>query len=212
MVNQSQAQFPPPPEITTPDAMPWDQLKALNANLMQLVTLMQQQMTSAQQIVTGTSSQFTPPSITVLPSAFGAPGSTQQLINVMLEQTDGALGSGGILPFKKTVPSEYQDEQDRLIVYHSVLYGLLISFPAGCQNLVETRLIYYPKDGSREYIFPTIDDEFIGLDDAFALITMSTPLRAPGKLRFEWWNYDTLNSHEVAAIAFTKPTRLISNR
>lgn len=208
MVTGNQGQEPqiyPPPQISTPQEMPWTQMNTLIQSINQLVTLMQSQMGIGEAVVSG---QLGAPGIAVLPASFGQPGTTQQLVNVMLESTPGALGHGDTLPFKKSVPSEYQDEQERLVNRTSIVDWVLMSFPAGCQHLVDVRLTYHPTDGGPRYIIPSIEESYIALDDTTVIFSPVYLVERPGKLRVEWWNYDTLNSHEVVVIASLKPTRL----
>lgn len=210
MADENEFGINPPPELSTPKETPWVQLENLNKNLNALVQLMQQNAAGGIQGFTpGGAIQTVAPTITVLPASFGTPGSSSQMINVMLENTSGALGAGATLPFKKSVPAETQDELDRNVIRDSIVDAVLMLFPAGCHNLVEVNLVYHPVKGSKQYIIPSVEDSSIALDDVAALFHPNTPIKAPGKLRVEWWNYDTLNSHEVVVIASLRPTNLL---
>lgn len=210
MADDKELEFNPPPPPSTPKDAPWTVMAELNQNMSALVQLLQQgAMAGIQGFTPGGAIQTVAPTITVLPSSFGAPGSTSQMINVMLENTAGALGSGDTIPFKKTVPAKTQDELDRNVVRDSIVDSVLMLFPAGCHNLVEVSLVYHPQKGKKQYVVPSVENSFIALDDVPALFHPNTPLKAPGNLRVEWWNYDTLNSHEVVVIASLRPTNLL---
>lgn len=210
MADENELEINPPPGLSTPKETPWVQLENLNKNLLALVQLMQQGAVGGIQGFTpGGAIQAIAPTITVLPQSFGPTGSSTQMINVMLENTAGALGAGGVIPFKKTVPAETQDELERNVLRDSIVDSVLMLFPAGCHNLVEVNLRYIPEKGKSIDVCPSVEDSFIALDDVAALFHPNTPVKAPGNLRVEWWNYDTLNSHEVVVIASLRPTNLL---
>ncbi|GAI90681.1 unnamed protein product, partial [marine sediment metagenome] len=113
-----------------------------------------------------------------------------------------------VIPFQKTVAVAYQDEQERLIPFNGIIENVIMGFPAGCHQLLEVDVLYLPSGGGKKYIIPTIEDTYIALDDFTVLFRPSYPIKAPGNLRVEWWNYDSLNVHTVPVIATISPTRL----
>ena len=185
--------FNPPPPLSTPKDLPWVDAQAVIQRLDRLITLMERP------------SEAGPPQVITIP---GAPGSATQLIHIMQEMVPESIGNSAVLTFQKTIAVNYQDEQERQVPFHGVIKEVVMGYPAGCQQLVEVRLIYYPKDGGKEYIIPTLEDSFIALDDVTVMFTPRYSVRAPGNLQVEWWNYDSLNTHVVPVIATISPTRL----
>ena len=181
----------PPPKLTTPERAPWEEVRLLARKMDELISLMKQGMVA--------------PGVPGVP---GAPGTIGDLIRIMQELVPETIGKSAVVPFQKTIATSYQDEQERMVPFDGIIRDVLIAFPAGCQQLVEVRLMYLPRGGGRKYIVPTIEDSFIALDDFTALFQPRFPIKAPGNLRVEWWNYDSLNVHTVPVIATVVPTKM----
>ena len=192
--------FQPPPEPSVPGRAPWEDVKFLAQKIDRLVTLMETQMVGA---------QMAPAVPGVTPTILfpGVPP-TQQLVLLLQELVPGSIGSSAIIPFQKTVETAYQDEEERMVPYNGVIRDVIMGFPAGCHQLVEVRLVYLPKGGGRKHIVPTLADTFVALDDFTVLFQPKYPVKAPGNLRVEWYNYDSLNTHTVPVIATIAPTGL----
>ena len=188
--------FQPPPE--PPERLPWEDVKFLAQRIDKLVSLLEVSMVPA---VPGV------PAITPMILFPGAPPA-QQLVLLLQELVPGTIGTSAVIPFQKTVATAYQDEQERLIPFNGIIGDVIMGFPAGCQQLVEVKLLYLPTGGGKKYIIPTIEDTFIALDDVTVLFRPNYPVKSPGNLRVEWWNYDSLNPHTVPVIATISPTRL----
>ena len=188
-----QDRFHPPPTPSTPELAPWEAVRALTQRLDKLIGLMEKPMAVGAPSFVGIA---------------GAPGTTEQLITIMAAQAPEILGNSSIIPFQKEIPTAYQDEQDRQVPFDGMVRDVVMGFPAGCQQLMEVRLMYYPAGGSYGYIIPTIDDSFIALDDFTAMFSPRFLIKRPGNLRVEWWNYDSLNVHTVPVIATVVPTGL----
>jgi len=188
--------FQPPPEL--PERTPWEDVKFLAQRIDKLVTLLETQMVP---VVPGV------PVVTPMILFPGAPPA-QQLVLLLQELVPGTIGTSAVIPFQKTVATAYQDEQERLIPFNGIIGDVIMGFPAGCQQLVEVRLLYLPTGGGKKYIIPTIEDTYIALDDFTVLFRPGYPVKAPGNLRVEWWNYDSLNPHTVPVIVTISPTRL----
>ena len=187
-------QLPPEP----PERLPWEDVKFLAQRIDKLVSLLEVSMVPA---VPGV------PAITPMILFPGAPPA-QQLVLLLQELVPGTIGTSAVIPFQKTVATAYQDEQERLVPFNGIIGDVIMGFPAGCQQLVEVRLLYLPTGGGKKYIIPTIEDTFIALDDVTVLFRPNYPVKSPGNLRVEWWNYDSLNPHTVPVIATISPTRL----
>jgi hypothetical protein len=198
--------FNPPPVPSTPENAPWEELQKLNVTLANLAQVMAMQLG---QPLTLQGQVGSPASITVLPPSFGNAGSMQQMINVMLESTSGALGKAAVLDFVKIIDEAYQDEVDRQVLKNGIIDSIMMGFPAGCHHLVEVRVLYYPQQGGVEYIIPSRDDSFIKADDTHITLYPNYPVKAPGRIRVEWWNYDSDNSHEVPVYITVTPSRLV---
>jgi len=190
-------EFNPPPKPTTPERAPWEEVRLLTQKLNELISLMKQGM-----VAPGV------PGAPGFPGAPGAPGTIGDLILIMQELVPETIGKSAVVTFQKTVATSYQDEQERMVPFDGIIRDVLIAFPSGCQQLVEVRLMYLPRGGGRKYIVPTIEDSFIALDDFTALFQPRFPIKAPGNLRVEWWNYDSLNTHSVPVIVTVVPTRM----
>lgn len=103
------------------------------------------------------------------------------------------------IPFKKTVTALQEDSEDHRVPFDGVITDVVMDFPSGCQFLVYVRLIYF--EGKTEnYVIPSLEDSYIIFDDANPHFRISYPVRANGKLRVEWKNYDGGNSHTVPVI------------
>lgn len=199
----------PPPKPTTPLSAPWDDIREITSTLKMLTQSMAQYQGLAGPTVLmtggGGGSQI------ILPASFGAPGSVTQMINVMLEGTPGALGPGQNLPFYKDVAKETSETQERLVLINGVVDTIIMGFPAGCQQLVDVRVLYFPPSGGGVYnITPSIDDTYVKFEDFTATFHPNYPVRKPGKIRVEWINYDTGNSHEVPVYVNITPSRLVT--
>ena len=188
--------FQAPPEL--PERAPWEEVRFLSQKIDKLVTLLEVQMVPAAPGAPG-----------VIPMIL-FPGATtaQQQILLLSELVPGAIGASAVISFQKTVAVAYQDEQDRMVPFNGIIESVIMGFPAGCHQLLEANLLYLPAGGGRKSIVPTIEDTFIALDDFTVLFRPSYPIRAPGNLRVEWWNYDSLNVHTVPVIITISPTRL----
>ena len=119
-----------------------------------------------------------------------------------------SLSPGAVIPFLKRVAVSTQDNQSRLIPLNGTVQDVVMVFPAGCHQLVEVRLVYSPKGGSRDFIIPTVDEAFIALDDTIVVFHPQYPVKAPGSLEVEWWNYDTINTHSVPVVITLVPVGL----
>lgn len=177
---------PPPP--STPERAPWEDVQRLVQRLDRLIGLLE--------------GAVTPGGIP------GGPESIAQLVVLLQELAPEVLGNSAVIPFQKTVSTAYQDEQERQVPFNGVVRDVVMAFPAGCQQLVEVRLLYLPKGGSYEFIIPTVDGSFVALDDFTTLFQPRFPIKAPGNLKVEWYNYDSLNTHSVPVIATVTPSRL----
>ena len=184
-----------PPDL--PEKLPWVDVKALITRIDRLTTVLEASMRVA--AAPGA------PGILMIP---GGLTSTQQLVILLQELVPGAIGASAIIPFQKTVAVAYQDEQERQVPFSGIIENVIMGFPAGCHQLVEVDLLYLPAGGGRKRIIPTIENTFIALDDFTVLFRPGYPIKAPGQLRVEWWNYDSLNVHTVPVIATITPTRL----
>ncbi|GAI98601.1 unnamed protein product [marine sediment metagenome] len=189
-------EFQPPPE--PPERAPWEEVKFLALKIDRLVTLLEAQMVP------------TVPGVPAVTPMILFPGATtaQQQILLLQELVPGGMGASAIIPFQKTIAVAYQDEQERLIPFNGIIENVIMGFPAGCHQFLEVDLLYLPAGGGRKYIIPTIEDTYIALDDFTVLFRPNYPIKAPGNLRVEWWNYDSLNVHTVPVIATISPTRL----
>ena len=187
-----------PPKPSTPEYMPWEDMKVLVQRLDKLTKVME-----AAPRISGAPTVSMGPSMLNIP---GAPGTIEQLIYLMAELVPEVIGYSQIIPFQKSIATAYQDEQDRQVRIDGIIREVIMAFPAGCHQLVKVRLIYFPSGGSRIFVAPTIDDSFIFLDDFTAVFSPRYPVKAPGNLRVEWWNYDSLNVHSVPVIVLLTPT------
>ena len=183
--------FGPPPSPSTPERAPWDEVRLLAQKIDKLIEVMQR------------------PAALMAPMLIpGAPGTVQQLTLLLQELVPETMGRSAIIPFQKSVATAYQDEQERIVPFSGVIRDVIMAFPAGCQQLVEVCLKYFPQGGSYSWIIPTITESYIALDDFTVLFQPRFPIKAPGMLRVEWWNYDSLNTHNVPVIATIFPSRV----
>ncbi|MBA7657282.1 hypothetical protein ES703_65217 [subsurface metagenome] len=184
-------EVPPPPQKA-----PWQDLAAISQKLSTVVSLLQ-----AGVGVAGVPIQIRMERGEIRPSAATL---LLQQVGLSPEQID-LLANNLIIPFQKTVAVEYQDEQDRSIGYSGIITDVIMAFPAGCQHLVDVRLLYIPKGGGRRQVIPSLPDTFIALDNFTQVFRPSFPVKAPGIFRVEWWNYDFLNAHSVPVIIILAP-------
>jgi len=184
--------FNPPPAPSTPKDAPWEDMQKLIQRIDKLISLMEGPAVAA-------------PTIVTIP---GAPGSAAQLVYLMQEMVPESIGTSAVISFQKEVATAYQDEQDRQVPFDGIVKYVIMGFPAGCQQLLEVNLAYYPSTGSRKLIIPTIENSFIALDDFSVLFEPRFPIKRPGNLRVEWWNYDSLNTHTVPVVVTVVPTNL----
>jgi len=133
----------PPPGPTTPKRAPWEEVELLTQKMDELISMMKQGVG--------------------VPGVPGAPGTIGDLIIIMQELVPETIGKSAVITFRKTVTYLYQDEQERMVPFDGIIRDVLMAFPAGCQQLVEVRLMYLPKGGGRKYIVPTIEDSFVAL-------------------------------------------------
>ena len=181
-----------------PERAPWQDIALLTQRIDKLVTVLE---AGIAPVIPGV------PGVTPMILFPGAPPA-QQLILLLSELVPGAVGASAIISFQKTVAVAYQDEQERMVPFSGIIENVIMGFPAGCHQLVEVDLLYLPAGGGRKRIIPTIENTFIALDDFTVLFRPGYPLKAPGNLRVEWWNYDSLNTHNVPVIVTISPTRL----
>jgi len=181
-----------------PERAPWQDIALLTQRIDKLVTVLE---TGIAPVIPGV------PGVTPMILFPGAPPA-QQLILLLAELVPGAVGPSVIIPFQKTISTAYQDGQERMVPFNGIIENVIMGFPAGCHQLVEVDLLYLPKGGGKKYIIPTIEDTYIALDDFTVLFRPGYPIKAPGNLRVEWWNYDSLNAHTVPVIVTISPTRL----
>ena len=138
----------------------------------------------------------------------GAPADLSQVIRLLQEEVPETIGVSAIIPFKKTVATAYQDEQDRNISFAGKVADVIMAFPAGPHQLVDVRLLYLPKNGGQICLVPSLDDAFIALDDFTAIFYPNSLIVPPGILRVEWWNYDSLNPHSIPVIVTLTHTNI----
>jgi len=104
-----------------------------------------------------------------------------------------------VLTFKKTVAKLESDYEDNRVPFDGIVMRVVMQFPAGCNFLVDVRLLY--RVGDHEYyILPSLEDQFISLDDATPSFITSFPVSAGKTLRVEWYNYDDAYPHTVPVI------------
>lgn len=136
------------------------------------------------------------------------PSPLQSLTLLLRELVPESIAGSQVIPFQKEIPAAYQDELERNITFNSKVEEVIMAFPAGCHQLVDVRLLYRPQRGGVVPIVPTLDDQYIALDDYTAVFHPRILIGAPGRLRVEWLNYDSLNPHSVVVIATVSPTKL----
>jgi len=193
----------PPPKPTTPKEAPWGDVEKLLLRMDKLTVLMER----AYGPLVSPAGAPGAPGVTRILTIPGAPGTVEQLTYLLAELSPEVIGNSQIIPFQKTVAVAYQDEQDRQIrIASGIVRNVVIAFPAGCHQLVEVRLMYFPTGGGYHLIVPSVDESFIALDDFTAVFEPRFPVRGPGNLRVEWWNYDSLNVHTVPVIVTIVPT------
>lgn len=197
-----------PPSITTPKESPWDSVDRLVNSVNELIAVLKAQ----QGLLPGTPAKekFYPLVEREVTREVITRDLLRQIYTTIVtgQPSDLSLQGFAVLPFKKSVSASTQDDMDRPLPFSGVVKDVIFSFPAGCQQLVDTRLLYLPKGGSSERIVPSVDDAFIALDDFSAVFTPNFPVVYPGSLRVEWWNYDSLNSHSVVVVATIFPVKL----
>jgi len=186
----------PPPTPSTPKKAPWDAVEDLTSRLDRLISL--------QEASLGLPGAM----ITVAPEIAVAVSRQTQLIPLLQSLAPESLGPSRVIPFQKEVATAYQDEQNRSIMSDGIIRDVVMAFPAGCQQLVEVRLIYSPKGGSRQFIIPTLEEAFIALDDFTQVFQPHYPIKGPGVMTVEWWNYDSQNVHNVPVTVVIAPTGL----
>ena len=144
------------------------------------------------------------------PGVPGVPGTNiaEKILLLLQQLVPESIGYSQILPFRKSVAAVTQDEQAQTVSITGVVENVVMAFPAGTQQLVEVRLYYLPSGGSQRFIVPSIEGAFIALDDFTATFTPRFPIKGPGRLVVEWYNYDSLNSHSVPVVVLISPTRL----
>lgn len=210
-----------PRDASVPARFPWDEWGEITKRLDRLITL--------EELRQGLIPQEQAVQVLGLPSAMAlreiiqireitgvrevvsaAPGPTEQLVSLVRESVPEAIGDSYVIPFQKTVAVATQDEQDRNLPFTGVIRDVIMAFPAGCHQLVEVRLVYYPAEGSRVTIVPSLDDTFIALDDFTAVFQPRRFVVAPGHLRVEWYNYDELNTHTVPVLVTLTPTSMVA--
>lgn len=108
--------------------------------------------------------------------------------------------ASAVIPFLKNIPAATQDEQTRQVPFSGTVVTVDMAFPKGPHHLVEVALKYKPSAGGSMALVPRIEDTFIALDDQKITFKPNIEVAAPGHLVVEWWNYDSLHSHEVPVI------------
>jgi len=175
----------PLPIPTAPERAPWEEVRELTRRLDELIRITKGE-----------------------PAVTGIPTTSQELVSLVRQLVPESLGDSATIPFMKTVAAATQDEEDRSIARNGNMNTVVMAFPAGCHQLVKVRLMYFPSGGGFELIVPSIDEAFIALDDFTLVFQPNKLIKAPGKLRVEWWNYDSLNTHSVPVIVTISPTGL----
>ncbi|MDI6860139.1 MAG: hypothetical protein QMC85_06565 [Methanocellales archaeon] len=104
-----------------------------------------------------------------------------------------------VLSFRKTVAKLESDHEDNRVPFDGIVTSVIMQFPAGCNFLVDVRLLYRVAD-HEYYIIPSVEDQFIALDDATPTFHTSYPVSVGNTLRAEWYNYDDTYSHTVPVI------------
>ena len=179
--------FPPPPERA-----PWEEVRELARRLDRLIDLFEAGIAIP---------------IPGAPGLPGTPGVQPSLISLIKKTVPETIGASAVIPFKLTIAAATRDQQDRQVPFTGTVRDVIMAFPAGTQQLVDVRLMYFPSGGSRQLVVPSIDDSFIALDDVTVPFQPRMPVKAPGYLRVEWTNYDSLNSHTIPVIVTIFPTQ-----
>lgn len=121
-------------------------------------------------------------------------------IRQLLSLREAKPGPYGLLSFAKTVAVITQDEEDRLIPFDGYLHTVFMNFPPGPNHLVDVRLLYIRGQNTR-FVVPSRDDSFIALDDSSPIFpNLNFPVEKDGRLRVEWWNYDSSNTHKIPVV------------
>jgi len=115
-----------------------------------------------------------------------------------------------VLTFRKTIASLESDHEDNRVPLDGVVEKVVMQFPAGCSFLVDVRLLYRIDD-HEYYVVPSVENQFISLDDAAPTFITSFPVRAGKTLRVEWYNYDDTYPHTVPVIVtmISKPLEVM---
>lgn len=104
-----------------------------------------------------------------------------------------------VLSFRKTVAKLKSDHEDNRVPFDSIVTSVIMQFPAGCNFLVDVRLLYRVAD-HEYYIIPSVENQFIALDDATPTFHTSYPVSVGKTLRVEWYNYDDTYPHTVPVV------------
>lgn len=75
---------------------------------------------------------------------------------------------------------------------------VVISYPPGCNSLVDVRVLYEEPKGEIRRVIPSRKDRWIAKDDTTVSYGMKYPVKADGNIVVEWRNTDDENDHNVA--------------
>lgn len=101
------------------------------------------------------------------------------------------------LNFSKSIPLSDEGSEEHLCLVSGAITQVVMAFPSGTSYLVDVRVVYLPKDKSREFVVPSVEDQFIALVDSTPHYAVDHPVRKDGVIRVEWVNHDAASAHRI---------------
>lgn len=99
-------------------------------------------------------------------------------------------------PGYKIPPQKRAREKDT-IRFNGMVTQVTISFPPGCNSLVDVKVLYKPRVGDIEYLLPSEENRWIAKDDTTVTYSVRHRVEKRGEIVVQWRNTDDSYGHNV---------------
>ncbi len=119
--------------------------------------------------------------------------------DVAINKLISAPRKSSSIPFTKTISTLEETSEEHRVPFNGTITEVTMYFPAGCEAAVDVRLLYF-EGKEKQFVVPAIDEKYIALDDTSTSFIVNFPVKANGKLKVEFLNYDDTNQHIISVI------------
>lgn len=131
--------------------------------------------------------------------------------DVAINRLISAPRKSSSIPFTKTTAVLEEDSEEHRVPFNGIITEVTMYFPKGCEAAIDVRLLYF-EGKEKQFVVPAIDEKYIALDNSVTPFVVNFPVKANGRLKVEFLNYDDTNEHTVSVIVTLISTPMMGGK